>query len=640
MMNARLAHPQNLLSDEQGHISRATVLKLFLIIGAVSFILRIAYAGHLYEDDGLWFTVGEELGRGKALYREIYFDKPPGLPLVYAVLFWIFGAHILTIRLFTIAYSTAISVVLYLFGSRLYNKRVGLLAAAMFAVFSTTYPHLQMLSTDFLMVMPYTAGAYLLVRSRLDSRGANRARSHKGWLALGGGALTGLAFQINPKAIFDIAFFAILLFASRRWTGTDSKESNQANSAGPAPGVAEAVGKASDWELAAPRLFALAVGGLLAGSLPFLAYIAATRSLSAYWLYVWDWGSRYGRYYSAGKVLGAALNSASNYLSLNDILLVGLVFVSVAAARQMRNHDTGTERAPGASFKSSGGTAALPERVVSTFRADVLLLIWLAVSFAGVMVGGRFYAHYFLQTLPSLCLIGARGLTGIISSLSTRGKHMRRTGIALLVIGFTFTLVRFHGRGVLLALDWARGTTSVLNANWYHNVRDHEERMVAAVVRDLPDGANAADNLGLEAIRAGGPRTRPGDEPSDYLFVWGYRPEIYFWSGLLPASRFLSTQPLTGVPADIHYFTNEYRSLLGETDTGPARAQLVRDLEETQPKYIVDEIGFFNGDLAILRYSDLQVIMDKYKSIGSTGRFLLYVRKDLTRKYLLRHPTR
>ena len=322
------------------------------------------------------------------------------------------------------------------------------------------------------------------------------------------------------------------------------------------------------------------------------------------------------------------MNSGANYLTLNDTLLIGLVFVSVAAVRQMRNRGGGTGQATGASFK-----------VVRNFRADSLLLIWFAVSFAGVMVGGRFYGHYFLQTLPSLCLIGARGVTGILSSLSTRGKHLRRTVIALLVIGFVFTLVRFHGRSVLLAIDWARGT-SALNANWYHSMRDHEERMVAAVVRDLPEGADAADQLGLEAIRAGGPRTRQAGGPSDYVFVWGYRPEVYFWSGLLPASRFLSTQPLTGVPADIHYFANDYRSLLDEADMAQARAQLVRDLEETQPKYIVDEIGFFNGDLAILKYPELQETMDKYKSIGSTGRFLLYVRRDLTKKYLLRHSPR
>jgi hypothetical protein len=609
MTNLTLADHQSQLTDEQGHITRATVLKLLVIIAAVSFILRIAYAGHLYEDDGLWLTVGEEILRGKALYREIYFDKPPGLALVYAMLFWIFGAHLITIRLFTVAYSIAISAVLYVFGARLYNKRIGWLAAVMFAVFSTTFPHLQSLSTDFLMVMPYAAGAYLLVRSRWDPRGANRERSHSGLLALAGGALAGVAFQINPKAIFDIIFFAALLIASRRWNAADSEVSVTA----------------SDRRLAAWRLFALGVAGLLVSSLPFMAYIAATRSLSVYWFYVWDWGSRYGRYYSAGKILWAAVNSGANYLTLNDTLLIGLVFVSVAAVRQMRNRGGGTGQATGASFK-----------VVRTFRADVLLLIWFAVSFAGVMVGGRFYGHYFLQTLPSLCLIGARGVTGILSSLSTRGTHLRRTVIALLVIGFVFTLVRFHGRSVLLAIDWARGT-SALNATWYHNIRDHEERMVAAVVRDLPEGADAADHLGLEAIRAGGPRTRQADGPSDYVFVWGYRPEVYFWSGLLPASRFLSTQPLTGVPADVRYFANDYRSLLDEADMAQARAQLVRDLEETQPKYIVDEIGFFNGDLAILKYPDLQETMDKYKSIGSTGRFLMYVRRDLTKKYLLRH---
>lgn len=625
MTNLSLADQPHKLTDEHDRITRATVLKLLVIIAAVSFILRIAYAGHLYEDDGLWFTVGEDILRGKALYREIYFDKPPGLALVYALLFWIFGAHVITIRLFTVAYSIAISAVLYVFGARLYNKRIGWLAAIMFAVYSTTFPHLQSLSTDFLMVMPYTAGAYLLVRSRWDSRDSNCRRSHSGWLVLAGGALAGVAFQINPKAIFDIIFFAGLLIASRGWNAADSRRSTKANTAEPTPSVIDAVGKASDRRPGAWRLFALAVTGLLVSSLPFLVYIAATRSLSAYWFYVWDWGSRYGRYYSAGKILWSAVNSGANYLTLNNTLLIGLVFVIVAAACQMRNRGGGTGQATGASFK-----------VVRNFRADSLLLIWFAVSFAGVMVGGRFYAHYFLQTLPSLCLIGARGVTGILSSLSTRGTHLRRTVIALLVIGFVFTLVRFHGRGVLLAIDWARGT-SVLNATWYHSMRDHEERMVAAVVRDLPEGAEAADQLALEGIRAGGPRTRQAGGPADYVFVWGYRPEVYFWSGLLPASRFLSTQPLTGVPADIHYFMNDYRSLLDQADTAQAWAQLVRDLEETQPKYIVDEIGFFNGDLAILKYPELQETMDKYKAIGSTGRFLIYVRRDLTKKYLLRH---
>src|SRR5882724_11486913 len=185
MRNAVLAEQQIQFNDKAARITRATVLKVFAVIIVVSFILRIFYAGHLYEDDGLWFTAGEEILRGKALYREIYFDKPPGLALVYALLFWIFGAHIITIRLFTIAYSVAISAVLYLFGSWLYDKRVGLWAAALSAVFSTTYVtgHVHGLGTDLVMALPYTGAAYMLVRSRGDRYRAVRDKTPQVWLS-------------------------------------------------------------------------------------------------------------------------------------------------------------------------------------------------------------------------------------------------------------------------------------------------------------------------------------------------------------------------------------------------------------------------------------------------------------------------
>jgi len=604
------ADPQSEMAGDDPHITRATVLKVFAIVAAVSFLLRIAYAGHLYEDDGLWFTVGEELLRGKALYREIYFDKPPGLALTYLLLFWSFGAHVITVRLFTIVYSITISAVLYLFGSKLYDKRIGLLAALMFAVFSTTYPHFQALNTDLLMALPYTAGAYLLVRSRWDVCSPGAAPSLKRWLALAGGALVGVAFQINPKAIFDIVFFGAFLIVSWKWNENRIRSATD-------PSRREPNGTS---------LFALAGVGVIAGSVPFLIQIAAGHAWSCYWAYVWDWGARYGGYNSASIVVVAALKSGMNYLTLNNTLLIGLAFVVFALACQMRQHSNITDQATGASFKT-----------VLKFRADVVLLLWFAASFAGVMVGGRFYGHYFLQIVPSLCVIGARGIVVINSFLKTRGQALRRGALAVLVIGFAFTLGRFHTRGVLLAIDWVRGTTSQSNATWYHTMRDREERSVAAIVRDMTDENDAADHLGLEGIREGGPRTRPAEGPGDYLFVWGYRPEIYYWSGLLPASRFLSTQPLTGVPADVHYFGDDYRSLLDPSVTADARRQLVGDLEETQPKYIVDEIGFFNNHLAIPQYPELRDFMSDYKPLGATGRFFIYRRRDLSRKYRLRH---
>lgn len=243
-MTTTIAVDNNSVRDRK-RISRATVLKVFLGIIAASFLLRIFYSNHLYQDDGLWFTSAEQILDGHALYREIYFDKPPALPLAYALLFKLFGAHIIVIRLFTILYSVCVSAALYRFGSRLSSARAGLLAAAMFAVFSTTYStgHVQGLNTDFLMLLPYTWGAYLFTRS-LDPTELNRRK----WLALCGGALTGIAFQINPKAIFDILYFVLLLFIARRW--------NKTKPALRAPALA--------------GLLALAVAGLIAGALPFL----------------------------------------------------------------------------------------------------------------------------------------------------------------------------------------------------------------------------------------------------------------------------------------------------------------------------------------------------------------------------------
>src|SRR5437867_211084 len=281
-----------------------------------------------------------------------------------------------------------------------------------------------------------------------------------------------------------------------------------------------------------------------------------------------------------GRIVLSALTRSADYFTLNNTLAVALIFLTAITVR--RGYTKGANLADNTYNATEASVTAR-----STFEQDATLLMWFAVSYLGVMVGGRFFAHYFIQILPSLCLVGARGLTGILDSVRARGAAFRRGAIAIITIGFAFTLVRFHGRTLLLASDFARGTVSEPNAVWYYSMRNREERMVAAIVRDLPEAA--ADQIGLEALRAGGPRTRAADGPADYIFVWGYRPEIYYWTGLLPASRYLSTQPLTGVPADVHYFGDDYRSLLDQAVTAEARKELARDLEETQPKYIVDE---------------------------------------------------
>jgi hypothetical protein len=267
-------------------------------------------------------------------------------------------------------------------------------------------------------------------------------------------------------------------------------------------------------------------------------------------------------------------------------------------------------------------------------------------------VGGRFFGHYFFQVLPALCLIGARGITGILTALAgeKQGSHLpdglasdkhkarrtiwRRALLALLVVGFAVTVVRFHTRTVQLAADWLRGSQSAGTRRWFHGRLNNEERQVAAKVKNLNlEPAEVADRLGVEEMRRIGPRERAPEGRSDYLFIWGYRPEIYYWSGLLPASKYLSTQPLTGVPADVHYLSSDYHAVLDERDTAATRQELAQELAHVQPEYIVDELGFFNDDLAMARYSEFSELLSGYKNIGAIERFIIYRRWDIIKAY-------
>ncbi len=108
------------------------------------------------------------------------------------------------------------------------------------------------------------------------------------------------------------------------------------------------------------------------------------------------------------------------------------------------------------------------------------------------------------------------------------------------------------------------------------------------------------------------------------LFVWGYRPEIYFYCGCPPASKFLSSQPLTGVPADIHL--REARSVAPE-QAAENRRVLLRELESSPPEYIVDGLGPYNPALAIEAYPELRAFLEKhYTRREEVGHGVIYAR--------------
>jgi hypothetical protein len=200
------------------------------------------------------------------------------------------------------------------------------------------------------------------------------------------------------------------------------------------------------------------------------------------------------------------------------------------------------------------------------------MIAWLLLSLAAVAAGWRFFPRYYFQLLPVMALLAARGYTLL--------GRCRAVMLALLLI----PLVRFGPRYAMLAGDLAHHRPS----NWSDLALNH-------------DSLEASDRIGR----------------SGTLLVWGYRPDIFTYTRMPAGSRYLDSQPLTGVLADRHLTTSE--------PFAPAwAARNRRELIASDPTWIVDGLGPLNPALAITNYPDLHEWLANYREVGRTRFSIIY----------------
>ena len=114
-------------------------------------------------------------------------------------------------------------------------------------------------------------------------------------------------------------------------------------------------------------------------------------------------------------------------------------------------------------------------------------------------------------------------------------------------------------------------------------------------------------------------KIRAAQHPSDTLFVWGYRPDIYVYTRMISDSRFWDSQPLTGVPADRHLHAND--PIYG----GPAAGNR-QELTRSRPTFLVDGLGLLNPKLAPQVYPELRPWLAHYQVVDRTDLSLIYRR--------------
>lgn len=206
------------------------------------------------------------------------------------------------------------------------------------------------------------------------------------------------------------------------------------------------------------------------------------------------------------------------------------------------------------------------------------LLAWVMAGLVMTVAGLRFFPRYYFALLPVLTIAAARGLS----------LPRRPWVTALLVLALAVPAVRFGARHIATLQEDPRA------------------------MRDLALWSDARDAALLIRKLAG---------PEDTLLVWGYRPEINVLSGLPGATRFLDSQPLTGVIADRHL-----------TDSTPAAPELAarhrQELLASEPTFIADGLGPLNPRLAIGEYVELRDWLSRYEAVGESKGVRIYRRRD------------
>ena len=269
--------------------------------------------------------------------------------------------------------------------------------------------------------------------------------------------------------------------------------------------------------------------------------LAATGGLLGYWQQVWVWGFAYAKGAPLEHPIAISLGRIGNWLGFH----AALVFSWVYGLREER----------------------------------VRLTAWLAISFAAVCFGNHFAPRYFLQMLPPLVVVGARG---IVLAFAER----KRVATAVLILLLIVPLVRFGPRYVQMVRGVAWGDIAL----------------------DL-DSQQVASNI--DALK------RPGDT----LFVWGYRPDIYVFTRLSPAGRFWDSQPLTGVAADRHLTAQE-------PVENAAAGNHLAEMRAARPTFIVDGLGLLNDKLKPQNFVDMRVLFGHYREIARTHLSIVYQRRD------------
>lgn len=528
--------PSNSSINHRPHFSG---LVLLVAILGLAFILRMKFWGQPFEmDEGAHAYMGWGMLQGLVPYRDMYNGKPPGIYALHALLFLLVKPTALNIKIFATIYTLGTTLVVYYVTRKVAGQKAGIAAALLFGIFSPG-PKIEGggVNSEVFMILPYTLAAYSLMRA------VESSKPRQYFLF---GLWTGLACSIKQVAGVNLFWIACYM-VFRIWRANEW----QAVARTLRDGMWVAVGMAASW-------------------LPFLVYFYSHQALRD--LYFWQTTASF-KYVADGYLGGpnfSLLYKQMKHVLSENLLLWILALLGIVCTWQ----------------KLPNGRILGSESDEAEWRPVSLILLstWPFFSFIGIAAGGRFFAHYFIQIIPSLTITGGIGLAGLTSQIHVQQVNfLRRPSSLVLAAALLGSLVLFL---ITEAPYYTSYNGIQISLRQYSSPLFSVTRFIGKYLGD---------------------RTKP----EDFIYVWAVNPEINFYALRKSPTPYVMHVGLENIPWDSY-------------------AQVLQCLHQTPPKYVVamQSISGFQGLQNYLRQFYLEESNPELDRLKQLINFKLYRLRD------------
>ncbi len=237
--------------------------------------------------------------------------------------------------------------------------------------------------------------------------------------------------------------------------------------------------------------------------------------------------------------------------------------------------------------------------LVTDARKWTIIISWLASTAIAMLIQAKGYDYHWLPMLPALTLLGASAVDQLSQFIRSSERLPRWTVPLSVPLTVAIALLYLFGQTWGTAMPYL--TQQLPPSDYYAQFQ--------------------GDQFTADESAAVTTYLRERVAPGDTLFVWGFRPELYYLTQTRPATRFIFQFPLV---AD--WYPVEWQQ------------QTVDTLWDVMPPYVVVARGDFmpwvtghdaDSNMLLQEYTELNNwLIFNYEQETEVGSFLIWRRKD------------